>query len=229
MTVKVKGVRSDAREVWGGCPQGSIPVVFLFNSTIDDLEEGCSDIAESGTGVEEKQADENQDEDEDDEDFSPVTLTPETNPTVSTALLNSQLFDPTESPICGSFLARSRRGKKKPCKLNITAEMAADIPPEPNTKTEAKWREKLAALLRFIDDGFFLIKINFENSFGFQVNSICRRLKHAVKSQNVFHHLVRRAEEIGMVVNSSKTALICVSDAQAYMADAYILDSDGPG
>ena len=29
-----------------------------------------------------------------------------------------------------------------------------------------------------------------------------------------------------MVVNSNKTAMLCVSDALAYEADAYILDSD---
>ena len=53
MTVKVEGVQSTPREVWGGCPQGSILGVFLFNATIDDLEEGCQDISSSLTGVQE--------------------------------------------------------------------------------------------------------------------------------------------------------------------------------
>ena len=44
MVVKVGQVMSEAREVWGGCPQGSILGVFLFNVTIDDLEEGCPDL-----------------------------------------------------------------------------------------------------------------------------------------------------------------------------------------
>lgn len=51
-----------------------------------------------------------------------------------------------------------------------------------------------------IDDGFSLTKVNFENSYGFEVNGVKFRVKHAVRSQNVFRHLVRRAEDIGMVV-----------------------------
>ena len=41
-----------------------------------------------------------------------------------------------------------------------------------------------------------------------------------------FVHLVRRATDIGMVVNRKKMTMICVSDSLAYEADAYILDED---
>ena len=80
--------------------------------------------------------------------------------------------------------------------------------------------------MRFIDDGFTLTRVNFENSFGMVVNGVHHRVKHAVQAQNIFRHLVRRAEGIGMVVNSNKTSMICVSDAAAYEADAFILDND---
>ena len=81
-------------------------------------------------------------------------------------------------------------------------------------------------LLRYIDDGFGLSKINFENSIGFRVNDIFHRVKHAVQAQNVFRHIVKAAERIGMVVNSRKTAMLCVSDSLSYLADAFILDAD---
>ena len=40
MSVRVGGTWSVPREVHGGCPQGSILGVFLFNVTTDDLEDG---------------------------------------------------------------------------------------------------------------------------------------------------------------------------------------------
>ena len=39
------------RQIWGGCPQGSILGVFLFNTTIDDLEEDCQDLTDEAPGV----------------------------------------------------------------------------------------------------------------------------------------------------------------------------------
>ena len=47
MSVKVGNVLSDPRDVNGGCPQGSILGVFLFNATIDDLEEDCDDLPDT--------------------------------------------------------------------------------------------------------------------------------------------------------------------------------------
>ena len=61
---------------------------------------------------------------------------------------------------------------------------------------------------------------------GFNVNGISHRVKHAIQAQNVFRHVVRRAENIGMVVNAAKTAMVCISGATDYKADAFILDSD---
>lgn len=40
------GSLSTPREVWGGCSQGSILGVYLFNITIDDLEDGCQDLTQ---------------------------------------------------------------------------------------------------------------------------------------------------------------------------------------
>ena len=82
-------------------------------------------------------------------------------------------------------------------------------------------------MLRFVDDGFCLSKVNFENSFGFEVNGVKHRVKHAAQTQNVFRHMVRRAEEIGMKVNTEKTTMVCFSDASSYCPDAYVEDSDG--
>ena len=117
-------------------------------------------------------------------------------------------------------------GGRKSRRLDYSNELDEAIPAEKNHWTEAKWQAALALFLRYIDDGFCLLRINFENSFGFTVNGQKHRVKHTLQAQNVFRHVVRNAERIGMVVNAKKTAMICVSGASDYKADAFILDSD---
>ena len=104
--------------------------------------------------------------------------------------------------------------------------MNIEVPAEKNHWIEAQWETALALFLRFIDDGFCLTRVNFENSMGFKINKEMVRVKHDVQSQNVFRHVVRKAEDIGMVVNAQKTAMMCVSGAIDFNADAYMLDAD---
>ena len=85
----------------------------------------------------------------------------------------------------------------------------------------------MAEFLWFIDDGFSFSKVCFENSLGIKINDVQYRVKHAVQSQNIFRHVVKGAERIGMRVNSSKTTMMCVLDAKSYVADAFIHDKDG--
>ena len=51
MSVKAGSVLSKPRAVNGGCPQGSILGVFLFNATIDNLEEGCRELPETRLAI----------------------------------------------------------------------------------------------------------------------------------------------------------------------------------
>ena len=59
------------------------------------------------------------------------------------------------------------------------------------------------------------------------MNGKQHRVKHAVPLQNVFRHIVQRAEAKRMLVNTLKTTLLCISDATSYKADAYIQDDNG--
>ena len=133
----------------------------------------------------------------------------------------------TDSPILSPVNGPGRKKRKRCRRLDISTKLRQDVPHEPNDCTEAKWQQTLALLLRYIDDGFMLSKINFENSFGMLVNGVQHRVKHALQVQNIFRHVVRNAERIGMIVNAAKTAMICILDALAYEADAYIMDSEG--
>ena len=60
--------------------------------------------------------------------------------------------------------------RKKVRRINYTNELDMTVPDEPYHWTEAKWKAELADLLRYIDDGFCLSKICFENGVGFRVN-----------------------------------------------------------
>ena len=69
--------------------------------------------------------------------------------------------------------------------------------------------------------------MNFENATVVPGEGLPRKVKHAVSTQNVFRYIVRRAEERGMKVNTSKTAMICISDSQNFKTSSYLLDREG--
>ena len=132
-----------------------------------DLEEDCDELPETRRSIRRQGA--------------AVLSTPRSSLTGSPML--------EESPI----VKAPRTGRRRR-RLNYTEEMQEERPQERNHWTEAKWKEALALFLKFIDDGFCLSKINFENSLGFTVNDQKFRIKHAVQSQNVFRHIVRNAK-----------------------------------
>ena len=77
-----------------------------------------------------------------------------------------------------------------------------------------------------MDDNLQTNRINMETALrGY--DSVIFRDKHAVECQNTFRAVIRKAEERGMKVNGSKTAMLCVSGAQYYEACSHIFTGDG--
>ena len=91
MMVKMGAVLSRPKRVNSGCPQGSILGVFLFNATIDDLEEGCGELNETRRSIRRRTAE----------------LIP------STPTRNTIGRCPVQEPVESSIVRPSRRKTKK--------------------------------------------------------------------------------------------------------------------
>ena len=204
MTVRVGSTWSEPRQVHGGCPQGSILGVLLFNTTTDDLEDGCEDVEQPAI-------------DEEERDNSGGHVVAHSSPAPGFVALHEN----------GCSLLPVVRGRKRPRRLLDPGEGSLPVPEEGNHWTEARWKRRKVRIKKYIDDGINTDKINFENSYGFNINGQPHRVKHAVPLQNVFRRVVRNAEGKGMRVNTLKTTLLCVSDASSYEPDSYIKDDDG--
>ena len=73
-----------------------------------------------------------------------------------------------------------------------------------------------------MDNHVQALKINTETVL--TLDSV--RDKHAVISQNTFRRVLVRVESRGMVVNTSKTGILCVSDALSFRAEGHIYGAD---
>ena len=100
------------------------------------------------------------------------------------------------------------------------------MPEEPNPKTSTKWVHTPPLCVKYVEDGCTVDKINYETAVLFAAVGGQRagKVKHAVRSQNIFRAVVRRAKGIGMKVNTVKTNLLVVSDALLYDTAAFIED-----
>ena len=73
------------------------------------------------------------------------------------------------------------------------------VPSEPNPRTSAKWKPSVPLSLKYVDDEMTIEKLNFETA---DRHIPGHRSKHAVRSQNIFRAVVRKAESRGMRVNT---------------------------
>ena len=252
MQVRVGSTWSSPREVTGGVPQGSILGVFLFNVATDDLEDGSAFVKEVGR----PELASGEEEDEEPEPVgqrmgwggSQISTTSEdSDASFHTAVSSLDQDDVFESTPVGRDLDRPPQA----CSLSpvtnpemnvrldesdfvqprrrIIYSSEGDItpPPEPTTTCLGPWTAGPVEVDKYVDDNLQEESVNFENAVAVLVNGESVKIKHAVKTQNVFRHVIRRAEERGMKVNTAKTGLLCVSDSLNHKTRAYIQDSEG--
>ena len=219
MTVRVGKHWSVPREVTGGCPQGSILGVILFNATINDLEDKID--RQAGPAA------------------SPETFVPG-GPNFSTPSGPARRdpgpdLSPVGSPVdngpgarpCQSpfvFLPELHEARRR---LEFHSSDDEEVPLEPHPPTQAKWKKTAVSLYKYVDDNISADKINMETAEKGVHEQKAYRDKHAVQTQNLFRTVIRAAEFKGMKINAEKTKIMVVSDAISYTPRAHFYDSDG--
>ena len=120
--------------------------------------------------------------------------------------------------------ARRRRNLQR--RINYTEEGEQLVIKEANKKaTGLRWKAWDPVTLKFVDDGMMMSKINMDSAVFDPGGKV--KTKHDIQSQNLFRRVVAKAEGRGMVVNKGKTKILCISDAQTYKAESFLLDSEG--
>ena len=218
MTVRVGTCWSDPLPVSGGCPQGSILGVELFNNTTEDLEERFMDFEKRRMGNQEPVAEQ--------------TPAPEAevstlyNATTSTPDRNARIcLDDSLSPISAPPDIHAVRAPKVILK-DVARPTLVDPPAEQSVGTQVL-TEKPVKIVKYVDDIVTVDKVNFGTTPITVQADGSFKIKISINTSNAFVSISNRAEEIGMIVNAKKTKLITISDALNFRPRANILDQQG--
>ena len=80
---------------------------------------------------------------------------------------------------------------------------------------------------RRLDNNIFCEKLNFGPVEVIETEDGKFKIRQAVSSQNAFVGITTTVKERGMVVNETKTHLLCVSDSLNFKTQAFIEDPNG--
>ena len=82
----------------------------------------------------------------------------------------------------------------------------------------------MLTVLKYVDDNIIHEKISMD---GLVIDENGEKMARATRSHNLFRHITRVVELLGMRVNLDKTMVLCISDSRTYKASAFIGSSDG--
>ena len=117
--------------------------------------------------------------------------------------------------------------RRPPRILYSSEDDDVSLPPEPTRTCLGEWRRRLVEVDKYVDDNLGEECVNFENALVVDVLGVNHKIKQAIGTQNFFRHVVRRAENKGMKVNTSKTAMVCISASQNFVTSSFFLDVNG--
>ena len=217
MTVRVGKSWSEPLPVNGGCPQGSILGVSLFNNTTEFLEDDFTSFENRRLGLILDRTSPEPEHRTVSADSNPAFSTPERGEIPS-------LLVPY-SPVLSRPDEQSTYRPK--IRLKCVPQPVLQLPPIDEKTGTQVLTNKAVKICKYVDDNITVEKLNFgtveetvEGGFSF-------KFRLATNTQNAFRSVKTKAEEIGMVVNTKKTKLLTISDALHYRPKAHIFDTDG--
>ena len=217
MTVRVGNSWSDPLPVNGGCPQGSILGISLFNTTTESLEDDFVLFESRRLG---------QFNDRTAPNMSPIHQQQAvTAAACSTPAGPSVDMDPMLSPI--NVIPGPTETYQPKVLLTHVPQPVLIVPPEEEKVGTQVLTVKAVKIFKYVDDNISVDKVNFGQTQTVEINGEKLKIKQALNLQNAFRSITCKAREKGMVVNNSKTKLLTVSDALNYRPRAFILDSEG--
>ena len=96
---------------------------------------------------------------------------------------------------------------------SVNPDLDLPVEPEYDRPGFSPWERTLLSVLKYVDDNILFEKICMD---ALVIDENGRKRARAVRSQNLFRHIVRIAESKGMRVNAAKTLLLCISEARSY-------------
>ena len=107
------------------------------------------------------------------------------------------------------------------------APVPVRVPDEPDDRDYRHlppWKSEPLYVLKYVDDNVVIEKLNFDPV---PTGGDGTRVKHAVRTQNLFDLIVHEAEMRGMKVNGSKTKALLLSELKSYLPRAFFHDGSG--
>ena len=221
MSVRVGRAWSTPLPVEGGCPQGSVLGVYLFNNTTDMLEDDFMRMERRRLRLPEPPPPR--------EEYNPTPAPPAVGLVTSSPVSHDlPLPSASLSPIlAGGFAWQDKQVAYRPqLPTTLAQPVLVDPPVEAKVGTQVLV-EKQVRVFKYVDDNIICEKVNFGQVPATDAGGETEKVKQAFPSQNAFRCITENAKAIGMQVNSLKTNLLCISDAINYKAKVFIVDSDG--
>ena len=227
MSVRVGETWSEPLHVTGGCPQGSILGVKLFNTTTDDLEDDfirdeyrrlslpvpanlCLPPEDRGAG--------------------PTVTHQQGNVAVASTPCRGTLPPECQISPLKNYLYKldDLHVQFNPRVANVPVlSPVLLVPPEESKVGTQVLAQKPVLVLKYIDDNVTCEKVNFGEIAITSTATGDIKLKQVLPTQNAFRTITTNGKRKGMVVNASKTKLICISDSLKHTPKAFFLDTDG--